>query len=122
MTSNIKMNIEYILNKNIEMNLSDSDTDSDISIDDYNISIDNFNIDEIDNNYYKVKFIGYISEEYTDIEKWLYKLKKNNIANWCVNKSAGKLYTPKKNDKAALINLIKIIIGAFLQVFYSLYN
>ena len=49
-----------------------------------------------------IKFIGNVNSKYTNPDKWLSNLEKNNKGSWCVSKGAGKIYTPNKDDIIAV--------------------
>ena len=67
----------------------------------------------------RVKFIGLLSNEYTDTDEWIRNLKETGFGKWCINKTAGKIHTPNKGDiiamrigkrcKAKIIGYVEVI-------------
>jgi hypothetical protein len=50
----------------------------------------------------KVKFIGLLSDEYTNIDDWSRNLKETGIGDWCIAANAGNIHTPKLGDIIAV--------------------
>ena len=50
----------------------------------------------------KVKFIGILSDKYTDPIEWCEILKRKQKAKWCISSTAGEVHTPKFGDIIAV--------------------
>ena len=50
----------------------------------------------------KVKYIGLLSDKFTNVDEWSRNLIETGEALWCVCKTAGKIHTPQKGDIIAV--------------------
>jgi hypothetical protein len=62
----------------------------------------------------QVKFIGLLSNRFTNVNEWSRNLKETEVGSWCIHNTAGKIHTPKKGDIIA----VRVGSGSNAKIIY----